>query len=485
MQVGMSGGDLEGGRDQSRNAQVTNLKKLFYSKSRVGDQVASDEQDQFGKSLGYFRDIPIARFRMPALLPHQQVAFNIFQPALVHLFESLLATEKPWVYMHTHLPGGVDSLGDPQYALPGLGISLGAESDAAGENAVLMGTLMQVVAVERQSDARIVLISQGISRAVVTHGTQALPYARGDVMTLHDAEAMEAAARLARRELSRRTIDGDCGVHLRRSILAAAIAEDRSWGAYEYAPVELGRSLPASFATFAGDKALSACAARTPAALMDSVAAAMAADDAPGEGTEVTTAIEACDAAQAALTAALLSTEGMEASLALTLTAGQADAVEVAEQMEADAVLGAAEQQLWLELDALFRALAERREQNRLPPHIMALLPPPPAGGWPEEFILDTRAAEQRAQAESEREMAMFNPNLADDFHSGPMYQACDWTSYPARRRAQRLSFALWPWMSDAQQELQAALEATSTADRLRMATLKVRKVRKQIARSG
>ena len=155
--------------------------------------------------------------------------------------------------MHTHLPGGVDSLGDPQYALPGLGISLGAESDAAGENAVLMGTLMQVVAVERQSDARIVLISQGISRAVVTHGTQALPYARGDVMTLHDAEAMEAAARLARRELSRRTIDGDCGVHLRRSILAAAIAEDRSWGAYEYAPVELvGRSrraLPPSLAT--------------------------------------------------------------------------------------------------------------------------------------------------------------------------------------------------------------------------------------------
>ena len=57
------------------------------------------------RDLGLVRDIPVARFR-DVLLPHQQAAFNIFQPQLVHMFETLLAT--PLVYAKM---GGLQRIG--------------------------------------------------------------------------------------------------------------------------------------------------------------------------------------------------------------------------------------------------------------------------------------------------------------------------------------------------------------------------------------
>eukprot|EP00961_Rhodomonas_salina_P094971 1277877-Rhodomonas_salina.1 len=152
MQVGWTGGDLEGGRDDERNADIQALKKLFY---RTDAGPAPNERVSAAE-FGLLRDIPIARFRM-MVLPHQQVVFNIFQPQLVHMFESLLATPKPWLYMHVQLPGGVDNLGNLQYALPGLGEDDGG---APGEKADLHGTLMQITAMERMPDSRIALICQ-------------------------------------------------------------------------------------------------------------------------------------------------------------------------------------------------------------------------------------------------------------------------------------------------------------------------------------
>ena len=41
----------------------------------------------------------------------QQVVLNVFQPEYVHMFETLLATPQPWLYLHVQLPGGVANLG--------------------------------------------------------------------------------------------------------------------------------------------------------------------------------------------------------------------------------------------------------------------------------------------------------------------------------------------------------------------------------------
>ena len=146
------------------------LKQLFYkdgttaAAGATGTEVAATRANQ---DLGHFRDLPIARFRF-VLMPHQQAAFNIFQPQLVHMFETLLATPRPWLYVHALLPGGTDNLGDPEYALPGLG-----EGGAAGPEATRgAGPGGHGQAAAR---VRIVLTCQALGRAVVLRGTQALP----------------------------------------------------------------------------------------------------------------------------------------------------------------------------------------------------------------------------------------------------------------------------------------------------------------------
>jgi Lon protease-like protein len=111
-------------------------------------------------------------FKEIAPLHPLQVLLNVFQPEYVHMFETLLATPQPWLYLHIQLPGGVVNLGSPEWALPGVP---GVEASPKGSRAALDGTLMRVVAVKRQQDARLALIVQGLSRAHVLRGTQALP----------------------------------------------------------------------------------------------------------------------------------------------------------------------------------------------------------------------------------------------------------------------------------------------------------------------
>ena len=69
--------------DENRNADIAALKSLFYRPD--GDAAATAAAARFG----LHRDLPIARFRM-VLLPHSQIAFNIFQPALVHLYREAI-----------------------------------------------------------------------------------------------------------------------------------------------------------------------------------------------------------------------------------------------------------------------------------------------------------------------------------------------------------------------------------------------------------
>ena len=184
MQVGMTGGDLEGGRDKDRNANVQALKSLFYQ-SAESDNATTTANATAAAEIGLLRDIPIARFQF-VLLPHQQCAFNIFQPQLVHMYETLLATPEPWYYLHAILPGGAENLGNPEYALPT------PVNGDAGPSATLQGTLMRVVAQKRRPDARITLICHGLCRAVVLRGTQALPYSRCDVQMPPDVEQLRA-----------------------------------------------------------------------------------------------------------------------------------------------------------------------------------------------------------------------------------------------------------------------------------------------------
>ena len=60
-------------------------------------------------------------------------------------------------------------------------------------------------------------------------------------------------------------------------------------------------------------------------------------------------------------------------------------------------------------------------------------------------------------------------------------YIPVDGEHYPARRRAQRLSFAIWSVIGGENVELQPLLDVRSTSDRLRFALLRCRDVMKLI----
>lgn len=467
----MTGGDLEGGQDPERNEKVANLKRLFYKEETEATQRTTAAQDSYS---GMLRDIPIARFKMPVLLPSQQAVFNIFQPALVHLFESLLASpDKPGLYLHVHMPGGVENLGNPQYALPGLGVGPEPDKDSAGPEALLQGTLMQVVSAERLPDARIALVSQGLSRAVVVRGTQALPFSRGDVQILHDTETLEVAARTAFLQLARSgTAESRTMRALHLQTLSAALAEEQCWRPYEFSPVDLRRL--SRFEVSAGfqPKALDGCveAARKlmgTSALAPQLVKELTSDDVEMESDLLRTALER--ASEAA--------EGMAANLERAVTPEQVQAVMASEELEMTSTLTALELQAWLELDALLRGLASQQGGViEAPQQLLSLLPPPPAAGWPDEFVMQGLADELADElARSVRSGSQQDDPERDAF------VPCSLEQYPLRRRAQRLSFALWPYLSTKQAILQRALETTNTADRLRMVILRMKEMRQQV----
>ena len=224
----MSGGDLRDGLDPERNAILQSLKKSFYSSS-------SDRDDDTAASAlegGFAPDLPLCRWSFN-ILPHQRAALNVFQPQYTLLFEKLLTTERPWLYAHVLLPGGVENLANPAYRLE------------PGSDAPLQGTIMEVVAVQREADSRLSLLVQGVARGIVLRPTQALPYARADVMLLPDDEQLLECALMSRRYLLSSSgayescFEGasDPEQQQRRIVMAAAAAGDRHWKAYEHANV--------------------------------------------------------------------------------------------------------------------------------------------------------------------------------------------------------------------------------------------------------
>ena len=478
MQVGMSGGDLEGGNDQERNAQVAALKSLFYEENSA-EGFTRPESAKSSADLGLHRDIPIARF-MSVVLPHRQTAFNIFQPQLVHLFETLLSTPEPWIYMHTVLPGGAANLGNlEEFALPGLGDggAMGSRCEwkldagsAPGETtATLQGTLMQVVSYQRQPDARLALIVQGLSRAVVLRGKQALPYARGDVQILPDSEQLRAAARVSRRRhrllssspLAAPQLEGSW---LHSAVIAAAAAEERSWRSYEFSPVPI-QSWPnqPALATLAPAEA-GRCAA------LAAGSAAAASDALPPNDFEAGEPFAGCEIGQIAMSGVESWAEEFEVAGYPELTEEAEAAAEAAAARE----LSALEVQTWLELDAFLRAVAIQKGDGNLPipAQVLSLLPPPPAArGWPDEFVL-ARIADGIQSSRDPLELA---------FNDRDPYVPCS-ELYDARRRTQRISFAIWLMISaGGNRELQRVLEVPSTSDRLRLAVLRLRELRGQL----
>ena len=150
LRMAAAGADLEGGQNEERNAALSALKRSFLA-SADDRPTAYDDATR----LGLYLDVPVCRWGFN-ILPHHRTTLNVFQAQYTLAFEKLLATPQPWLYAHILLPGGVDNLADPEFALA-----------APDSKAPAHGTLMQIVAVQREADSRLTLLVQGLARVEV------------------------------------------------------------------------------------------------------------------------------------------------------------------------------------------------------------------------------------------------------------------------------------------------------------------------------
>lgn len=533
------GGDLAGGGDAHRLAQLESLRKMFSAPAAGGRDLPHHRgADVDARKLGLLLDLPVCRFSSP-ILPHHQATLNVWQPQYTLMFSTLLDRPTPHYYMHVHLPaaGSVN--------IPGSRLS---------------GTLMRVIYSRREPDQRLTLVVQGVARASVTRETQALPYMRADVQILPDSESLLAASISVRRHLraaseasaaSPSPADPDAaGPSVRRRLtMAVAVAEAEACAPYEalsfsaetdgsMAPLCQFNASRAAVATMAasdplaGGPAVTAaiCAApMAPAVCYRPVGWRPAPAGSPAgiekddlfEGTPLLQLLQDADDGAECHVAA-------EAAAAARGQSAEAEA-EAEAAAEIESTLVQLEIQVWLEIDEMLRAAvavprptrppvvcvglpgrsprAPRRPALPIPPQLVGLLPPTPSAGWPPSFELAAAFRKLHhgydAQGGSRRDWG----------RNEPVSFVPVAANYPARRRAERLSYLVWQLLGgeagqgvavgqgekddgtaeggqQAEQQrgeagpLYGVLDTSSTADRLRLALLRMRAV-KQHRTSG
>lgn len=444
------GGDLSGGNDEQRNKQVASLRARFNAPDAedvpAEEAVEAAAEKVAAQKLGLLLDLPLCRYSW-CLLPGHQVAMSVWQPQYTLMFNRLLSEPGPHYYLHVLMPGGAESLGEPGYELE------------PGSKASLMGTLCRVAVGQRNADSTLTLVVQGLGRGVVLRPTQMLPYSRGDVQLLPDCEALLAGALASERVLGTAAVAAPARAVKRRLVAAAAAAELEAHLPYEAVKVSVdagGHLAPLN-------------------QLNVSAAAAVIAAAAPAVEEAIRGTLSSLDGSGGPL---------YEGSAALRLLDG---AVEAAERVaaggeEAAADIGAEmleglEERVWTELDGLLRDIEGQRGPVPVPSQLLGLMPPAPEAGWPDSFRLGVSAArlslEYRLRAKGEEELSYVPVDAA----------------YPARRRAERLSWAIWAIIGNQTvgvnayggSPYQEVIEADGTAERLRLALARLVDIRREI----
>jgi hypothetical protein len=117
-----------------------------------------------------------------------------------------------------------------------------------------------------------------------------------------------------------------------------------------------------------------------------------------------------------------------------------------------------------------------------IPLALLALLPPAPPNGWPEQFRLLEIAEAMRRRETFENLLDADGDKFSDlfDIDSKTQLESRDLApsvseEYPLLRRTARLSYAIWDVISGERAPLQRVLEEISIAERLRYAILRMR----------
>lgn len=272
----------------------------------------------------------------------------------------------------------------------------------------------------------------------------------------------------------------EIGALRRRMVLSAAVAEDICWRAYEHQPYELRADdeMPPAFSSLDVNEAGAAVSGMA-SAVQGALREVMVPPDGAGSLSVSEAVARRCEASERVASAL--------AEAVVMSPLDESEEEKSSEEAEDAATLQALEIQVWLELDAMLRAIARLSgEEDAMPAPIqlLGLMPPPPQAGWPDNFGLQRVVAElEKAEATRKAYSSAFEL----EFESDPEpYQPVD-SLYPPRRRAQRLSFSVWPVLAQywGGLEMQPALEVESTGDRLRIVLLRLRALMSQLEDKG
>jgi len=154
--------------------------------------------------------------------------------------------------------------------------------------------------------------------------------------------------------------------------------------------------------------------------------------------------------------------------------AADAEAKELAE-------LGVLEVQLWLEFDTYIQYLSSLVDDaapvSSQLSQLLGLLPPPPQpAGWPSTFKFKSMALVEKSQYRQAEKRSAERKRDVDELRA-ISYVPVD-TRYPPRKRAERLSWAIWGVIGGQKvgvnayggSPFQAVLEAAGTKERLQLA---------------
>ena len=484
----------------SESESLAALRRSYYANPEaVNDPIVYNSHSALhalrGSLLG-MRSLPAMYSDFP-LLPQSQHVLDVWQrpdafnPALepyIAMFESLLQTEEPWLYVHA--------------------TTLNARRARAA------GTLMRVVNTKRTSDGRLQVLVQGLGKMRILNETRSAPFPRADVQLQVDAEAILHAETAILADTSTQATNGTAegAANIYRMCLASALARDSAWRTYDAAGFDdeangggiPGRLVP--FNTTVGTPAThsfaEAAAVRAAAETRDAwseagAASASADDEYSWDGVchgdwfmdvAEARAEEAAAEQERCMRNALLQerTDSMDRALSEIREVGIARLEEL-------------EMSCWIELDALLGRYAAlnaqappdaQLETPRVPTELLDLLPhqvPPslgPAAAWPDDFGLfrmrDLLRDASRAAGASVSSGAGLDP------------------AYPSWRRAWRLSYALSVMLTpsvlqgrreaaavESEREmatmLQELLEAASASDRLRLVIRRLRDQRMRL----
>ena len=454
---------------------------------------------------------------------------HVHDAMYVSMFERLLCQPRPWLYGHLHLPGGSRMLGNPHYAL------------AAGTQAPLVGTLMEILQAVRFPDGRLLVLAAGLGRFRVARVLQTLPCSIADVALLPDEEEAEQQEAQAAQALAAAAAGGegqgqDLPVAAAMQLVGAAAqvaaaAAAGVWHQYELADARVvsplgvvdGEAEPDRQAfglrlrDIANNEFLSlpywtpgavgdASGASSPASSISSAATGRSREEASRDLADAALAArEAAAAAAEALVQAaggrlapgtpgnsMLGGAGAWASCSIarinsTVERGipwQPPSVAAPDGEERD-VAGRSPTELALRLEScLWRELAtvvglRRKIHGRgwRLPEGLHCLQPPPG--------VDDALSEWASGIEAGGEgSSSSDEDWDDESSSSPLPRGWAHPDYPPLRRAQRLSFALanmLPAFANSEAR-QALLEAGSTSARLRLVVAALRQQRNRLA---